>query len=147
MKIPMHKPEPAIDFHPFVDELEKKYGFKFNDMAGRYNYHFELKKKINEKYGDLTWYTTSPKDHNEEQKKAHEEYKEGMKQEPPYENVWHWLLDHDFCELRRGGYNSIWLEKGRDAPPYVKKFLDAMREEVKGHEAFDGESVNFYVDW
>lgn len=158
MEIPMYQPKPAIDFIPFMKLIEEKYGFKYRDMAGKYTWIAELKKRIDEKYGDKTWYNTKPVDMNENQKAAYEEYKQELKNEPPYQDVWHYMLDQ-FGEFNKSAINWLhitpwgkwvgdeWVLDEKQHPDYVQKVYDAILAEVKDNPAFDGEGVNFYIDW
>lgn len=174
MDIPMHvvPRKEAIDFMAFMRLLEAKYGWDYRDMAGSHSPTLVAEKDA----AKLEWLKTTEwaeyadiyTDDNLIVNKGHPWYKYYVAIEQawfvtpiynsfnrPYQDVWHWLLDSDFCDLNRGGINSIWLGDDRfndpdekdDMPDYVETVLRAIKEEVKDHPAFDGESVQFYVDW
>jgi hypothetical protein len=72
--------------------------------------------------------------------------------EIPYLDFWHWMLDGPFSELHRGGVNYLsidWFdgEGAKDNPDFVNIILKDIFEACKNHPAFDGECINFYVDW
>jgi len=157
----------ALDFHPFVDELEKKYGFYFRDMAGKYSKGSLDKQKTHKQqwmedngFGGKEYVLDKPEGQQEDWSKDSPEIAlrieintKYRRQDDliPYQDVWHWLLDNDFCELRRGGLNYLNLLDNieeESTPEFVKTFLRAVLEEVKDHpEYYDGESVSFHVDW
>lgn len=153
MEIPIYKSSdrrPAIDFCPFARELEKAYGFEHRDMGGKYKHQREAKEVADKIDGSDGWYTTRPADYNEKQKEASDVYHELLKSSPPYQDVWHWLLDNDFDEFQRGSdnnYLSFSSLEEEETPEYVKVFLRAVQEVVKDHPAYDGEDVRFHIDW
>jgi hypothetical protein len=154
MEIPMYKAKPAIDFMRFMDGLEKKYNFDHRDCASKYKWIAERRDELCKEWGiDYNvWGKIKPSDMNEREKQFYEVYKAEVtdeKKQPPYQDFWHWLLDNDFVELHRGGFNNIsfWnLEEG-NTPDWVKKVLQLILDEVKDNPAFDGEELNCYVDW
>lgn len=169
MEIPEYKGSPAIDFCPFMELLDEKYGWDHRDMAGAFSKEAYAENEAHKRawmekngYGDKWHVLDKPKGYREDWPKDSEEMKLRIEintkygdieklLERPYQDVWHWLLDHDFCELCRGGYNTIYLHEERfekeDIPDYVVKVLRAMYEEVKDHPAYDGKLVTFYIDW
>lgn len=169
MEIPMFNAPSAIDFCPFASALGEKYGFNYRDMAGKYSKEAGIEREEAKRiwlekngYSDKAYVLDKPEGSqadwpgDSEEMRLRIEINKAMASDGfnpfelrPYQDVWHWLLDNDFYDLQRGGYNtlSFWSLEDDKTPDYVKKFLLAVREEVKDNPAFDGKSVTFYIDW
>lgn len=176
MTLSVHRSKPAVNFTELMDAVEKKHGFDIRDMGGKYS--AETRKK-DEEYQDAwleqngyfgkAYVLNTPEGSNKDWDKDSPEmalrieinkkmtatgyYKAKPSELIPYQDVWHWLLDRDFCELSNGSYNWLDLSDERLAneddkiPDYVLKFLKAAREEVEGHEAFDGYELHVWNSW
>jgi hypothetical protein len=170
MDIPLHEYPVCIDFHPFVEELEKKYGFKMHDMAGLYSAEGRAERNlqrdkwlIENGYAGKAYVLNAPEGSVHDWAKDSEEMLLRIeintkirdveeKWDRPYQNVWHWLISKPFEDLNRGGVNYLskdWLDSPYEkTPDYVLTFLKAVFDEIpEDHPAFDGESVKFHVDW
>jgi hypothetical protein len=154
MKIPMYTADPAVDFMPFMNALEEEHSFSYHDCAGKYkwihNRQNELCKEWDIDYS--VWGKIKPSEMTGKDKEFYEVYQEEVHDEtkqPPYQDFWHWLLDNDFCELHRGGFNylSFWSIDDDETPEWVKRVLELIKDAVKDNPAYDGESLNCYVDW
>ena len=141
--------QPAVDFHEVTDYLEETYDIHFRDMAKSHG-HFS-------DWADSKGYTHESVDPDGKQRLSSQiwfkEYKTdplGERICPPYQDCWHWLLDHDFSSFQRGiNYLSFDSINDPKTPDYVKEFLIAFRKEVIDHEAFDEKSnmIACDLDW
>lgn len=158
MKIPMKKQKAMIDFNPFMDELEEKYGFRYRDMMGKYKWVHETQERLCVEYGIdyKVWGNTSPLEMDEKSLAFKAIYDVEMKKQPPYRDGWHYFLENDFPELRRGGANYMCFDYDEESgtvlfednvPDWVQPVYQAIFNKVKDHEAFDGECVTFHIDW
>lgn len=158
MKIPMKKQKPMIDFNPFMDALEEKYDFKYRDMMRKYKWIKETQERLCAEHGiDYeVWGKRSPLEMDKKSLVFKDIYDSEMKRQPPYRDGWHYFLENDFSELRRGGANYMYFvydeESGTvlfedNVPDWIQPLYQAIFNEVKDHEAFDGESVTFHIDW
>jgi hypothetical protein len=170
MKIPVHKLPDSIDFSEFMRELNKKYGWDHRDMAGSHSKEaYAERDKLKSAwmaangYAGKEYVLDEPKggskkawpQDSEEMKlriEINSKYRESgqeEKDERPYQDFWHWLLENDFSDLHRGGINFLSFESIDEecTPDFVKKILVAIQTEVMGHAAYDEGGVHFFVDW
>lgn len=169
MKIPVHEFPVCIDFIPFMEELEKKYGWKYRDMAGRFSKEAHLEQDalklewMNANGYAGKWHVLDsptgssmsdwPADSEEmklriEINTKFQPIEEKIKR--PYQDVWHWMLENPFAELYRGGVNyldiSFYLDDD-DTPEYVRLVLRAIEGETKNHPAAGADGISFFIDW
>ncbi len=96
----MEKPKPKkqtksyLDYHECCKFLEQKYGYEERDYGGKYAFHAKIKKILNEKYKDKTWWNIVPANYTKKQREIANEHDELMKMEPEYLDFWHWVVDH-----------------------------------------------------
>lgn len=131
------------DYHECSKYLETKYGYDERDYAGKFKYEKDCKKKVDDKYGDNDWYNTRPDDATPEQKEAIDYYSELMKNQPSYQDFWHFIIDsndiHNGCEFTM--HKDYMME---DAEPWQKEILQHYFDE------FDADGIGyieFYVWW
>jgi hypothetical protein len=170
MEIPTYKHEIAVDFMRFVDNVSKKYGFDYRDMAGKWsakNYKkFDRLKKqwaFNNGFGEA-WQRVKDAPRCNKGDPEYADYiaieqgwyhAEGAKliDEIPYQDVWHWMIDNDFENLHKGSVYELYLGEDRfeneNVPEYVKTVLRAIQTEVLDHPAFNknDQSLACYIDW
>ena len=167
MVIPLYEFPACIDFNAFMDQLETKYGWDFRDMAGRYSEAtraaeaerksswmkangYEGKEHVLDypKGTRKDW----PADSEEmalriEISSKYEPIRKAF--EPPYQDVWHWLLDNSFSDMNNGSIVQLDIsDYSSSTPDYVFTFLNSVAETVPtGHPARDGSYISFYVHW
>lgn len=89
------------DYSECRDYLENKYGYDERDYAKQQGYYTKALKIVTDKYGK-SWYNKQPKNFNEADKVAYEEYNKLLESKPPYRDFWHFVCDHH--EINNGGY-------------------------------------------
>lgn len=158
---------PSVDFHEMMDHVQSKYGFDMYDYGekwakGQAEKDSAKKKWMSENgYSDVSYVLNKPEGSSKDWPKDSEEMKlrveinskfssSGIEKEIdekyPYRNFWHHLLDTDFCELSRGGYNLLGLSD-LEGDSWTNEIRRMILEEVKENKAFDGETLNCFVDW
>lgn len=163
--------EPMIDLFVITDALKSDYGMDYRDMAGKYSDKAKKEKEAlldkwlsDNGYEGMSYVLDKPKDSAVDwpkdsyemllrteinTKKLDAGFDRMLDNLYPYQDVWHYLLDHDFAEFNRGGSNILYLEDYESDPDYVKTFRKTVLKIVEGHPAFDADelTLNCYVDW
>ena len=152
-EIPMKAHVPMINFNPFIHLVEAKYGFDYRDMGDRYGWHKKRQDILKVKFPSVdyvAWSHIRPADMTDLEMEYYDAYSELSKQEPPYLDVWHWLIEHAFQDdLCNGSHQFLHLDVlERDAPDYVKTVLNAIFESIpEDHPARTKEGINFWIEW
>lgn len=163
--------EPMIDLFEITDALKEEQGMDYRDMAGKYSAKArDERDALREKwlsdngYEGFGYVLNNPEGSNIDwakdsvemtlrieinTKMREDKFYEMLDDLYPYQDVWHYLLDNDFCELHRGGANTLYLGECKSDPDYIARFRKAALELVKGHPAFDEDEewVVCYIDW
>lgn len=157
MDIPIYSRSVEIDFNPFVHQLEALHGWNYRDMAGKYKWIAATRDRLCAEHGiDYNvWGKIPYSEMNDEQKAFHDIYRAEMSKEPPYQDVWHWLIDHAFYEVNNGCSATLstdiiddWEDDEDGMPDYVRTFIEAVFAAVpEDHPARDDYGINFYIHW
>ena len=115
------------DYHECVHFLERKYKYEERDYAGRGKFHIKIQKETDKKFGDKSWYAVAPKDATPNQLAAIQYHAELRKNEPPYLDFWHFIIDH--CNIMGNGCDfTMYVELMDSAEPWQKEILQHYSE-------------------
>jgi hypothetical protein len=154
-KTEKHDPDVAIDFWPFIKELEKDKGYNTYDFAGQGSddWHNLAFKEVTTKFGldvnDKSWISNT-KTRTPAQWDAWWAYSKKIK-ERPLLNFILWIEDHQFTDLVNGSYQhlnkNVFKQLKGKQDDWVKQILIDIFEACKGHPALNKDSITFYVWW
>lgn len=172
MVIPIHEWPVCIDFVPFMDLLQEKYGFNMYDVAGSRSAEANAERQAfvntwltENGYKGMSHVLNKPEGSNEDWPKDSSEMKLRIRintdmrpkvseyeenSARPYQNFWHWLTANPFKNFERGSVTTLdhsWNDQDSSAPEWAAKILGYIFEETKDHPANDGERISFHIDW
>lgn len=155
--IPVRPQRVEILFGPFMDNLEKLCGWNHRDMAGKYKWQQDTRKRLSAEHNiDFTvWSHKAPSTMTTEELKFLELYNNEMAKSPDYQDAWHWLVDNAFREVSNGSSQHLNVDYIEDdiiedleIPDYVVTVLRAIFDAVpEDHPARDYDGINFYISW
>ncbi len=78
------------------------------------------------------------------QTRGYPNYEFGKENAYPYQDFWHWLLEHDACDIHNP--DTFLMETARymeeeETPVWVKEILKMFQDE------FEEEEIEFYISW
>lgn len=172
----MNKPKPIerptiLDYHEIISYIEKKYEIDVRDYAGKFsgkgreesdklkdewldkNGHLENKHVFNKPNGSREDWA---KDSKEMQlrielntKMQKENFDRFLDKRVPYLDYWHYLLEHDFCEIHNG-CDEYWglkdILEDEKAPDWIKEITQLVYDEFKEYVDEDG-GFNVHISW
>ena len=152
MDIPVRPYRVEILFNEFMENLEKVHGWDYRDMAGKYKWMLETRERLCAEHNIdyAVWGYKAPADMDDKELEFQGIYLAEMKNTPEYQDVWHWLIDNAFHEVRNGSSECLSLEliDYPVVPDYVEKVFRAIFDAVpEDHPARSGDDINFYICW
>ena len=158
-----------VDFHEVCREVEEKFGFDFRDMAGKYSEKGRAARSVkweelleSHGFGAYKHVLNKPEGSTEDWLKDSAEMAKRIEinktvypilhaweeENQPYQDVWHYMIDHDFYDVSNGSMHTIYFnDLEEDAPDYVKKFYESMHSMVKDSPAYKDGALEVWVEW